>query len=361
MPVINGEAAYEMLSDSLPTQWTRQMFWLCMTNGAAGHTYGANGIWQCNRRGEPHGKSPHGGDYGHIPWDEAMNLPGSQQLGFGKKLFEKFEWQKFTPHPEWATYAESDDSLKPKWAHWIWTPEGDPTIDAPVAKRYFRKAFELPPRDVSLHGMLWISADDRLAAYLNGKRIASHVGTGTFISIDVSSKLKPGRNVLAVEAENLRAPVAANPAGLLANLQVQTANGKARVIDSDASWRCANEVTADSKWTSIEFTDSTWKSAKELGPYGCKPWGTFAAATNYGPYSTGILDKARIVYVPQSFPVRVMHLKADAKYRVQAFDPTDGKLCDLGAVEPGAQSGGVIKKPASIQSDDWVVVIERIE
>ena len=59
MPVINGEAAYEMLSDSLPTQWTRQMFWLCMTNGAAGHTYGANGIWQCNRPGEPHGPSPH--------------------------------------------------------------------------------------------------------------------------------------------------------------------------------------------------------------------------------------------------------------------------------------------------------------
>ena len=35
----------------LPTEWTRAMFWLCMINGAAGHTYGANGIWQCNRRG----------------------------------------------------------------------------------------------------------------------------------------------------------------------------------------------------------------------------------------------------------------------------------------------------------------------
>ena len=34
------------------------MFWLCMMNGAAGHTYGANGIWQCNRKGQPHGASP---------------------------------------------------------------------------------------------------------------------------------------------------------------------------------------------------------------------------------------------------------------------------------------------------------------
>ena len=44
MPVIDGESSYEMLGDSLPTEWTRRMFWLCLMNGAAGHTYGANGI-----------------------------------------------------------------------------------------------------------------------------------------------------------------------------------------------------------------------------------------------------------------------------------------------------------------------------
>src|SRR6202042_169897 len=109
MPVINGEAAYEMLHDTLPTQWTRQMFWLCMTNGAAGHTYGANGIWQVNRRGQPHGPSPHhkpGSDgYGVIAWDDAMNLPGSTQVALGKKLFEQYDWQMFEPHSQWASYA----------------------------------------------------------------------------------------------------------------------------------------------------------------------------------------------------------------------------------------------------------------
>jgi hypothetical protein len=118
MPVINGEAAYEMLFDKLPAQWTRQMFWLCMTSGAAGHTYGANGIWQCNRRGQPHGPSPHhrpgSPGYGVIPWDEAMNLPGSKQVGLGKKFFEQFEWQTFEPHADWASYvdANADDAKK---------------------------------------------------------------------------------------------------------------------------------------------------------------------------------------------------------------------------------------------------------
>jgi hypothetical protein len=115
MPVIDGEASYEMLSDKLPTEWTRRMFWLCLMNGAAGHTYGANGIWQCNRPGDPHGASPHGGNYGKIPWNEAMHLPGSRQMGLAKAFFEQFPWQRFEPHPEWAVALETkDDSSAPQ-------------------------------------------------------------------------------------------------------------------------------------------------------------------------------------------------------------------------------------------------------
>jgi hypothetical protein len=132
MPVIDGEASYEMLGDSLPTEWTRRMFWICLMNGAAGHTYGANGIWQCNRPGDPHGKSPHGGTYGVIPWNEAMHLPGSQQVGFGKKLFEQFAWQDFGPHPEWASFNSKDDINGPQSAgipgvvRLIYAPRAEP-------------------------------------------------------------------------------------------------------------------------------------------------------------------------------------------------------------------------------------------
>ena len=109
LPVINGEAAYEMLSDSLPTAWTRAMFWLCVTNGTCGHTYGANGIWQCNRKGEPHGPSPHhqgGTGYGTIAWDDAMRLPGSEQMGFGRKFFESLPWTELIPLPQSVAWAE---------------------------------------------------------------------------------------------------------------------------------------------------------------------------------------------------------------------------------------------------------------
>ncbi len=364
MPVIDGEAAYEMLSDSLPTKWTRQMFWLCMTNGAAGHTYGANGIWQCNRRGQPHGASPHGGNYGKIPWDEAMNLPGSRQLGWGKQLFERYAWQKFVPHPEWASYAASDGAQPPKWGDWIWFPEGEPATSAPAAKRYFRTTFELPTRETAPHGTLWLSADDRFTAYLNGRRLGAHTGTGTSVSFDVSSKLKPGRNVLAVEAENMPAPVSANPAGLLVSLRLRSGDGTERSIGSDGTWLSTKDVSDDRKWIAADFNDNGWTPAKDLGKYGCKPWGEFSSTASYGPYSTGIPGKVRIIYVPESKPVRVTHLEPDAKYRAMAFDPTNGELSDLGDlgdVSLNKQSVFVASKPASIHSDDWVVVIDKPE
>lgn len=140
MPVINGEPCYEMLLDKIPARWPRAMFWICMLNGAAGHTYGANGIWQCNRPGQPHGSSPNGAPggvgYGTITWEEAMNLPGSSQLALGKKLLERYPWQNFTPHPEWASFA-GGPSGRPDGPHAagiadsvriIWAPRAEPLV-----------------------------------------------------------------------------------------------------------------------------------------------------------------------------------------------------------------------------------------
>jgi hypothetical protein len=79
-----------------------------MLSGAAGHTYGANGIWQVNTREKSYGPSPHGSSWGDTPWEEAFRLPGSGQLGLGKRLLERYEWWRFEPHPEW---------VEPHWNH----------------------------------------------------------------------------------------------------------------------------------------------------------------------------------------------------------------------------------------------------
>jgi hypothetical protein len=81
----------------------------------------------------------------------------------------------------------------------------------------------------------------------------------------------------------------------------------------------------------------------------------------YGPFATGIPGKVRIVYVPQPQAVKMQQLEAGAKYRASVFDPTTGETTDLGVVAAGQQSRPTVSKPERIESDDWVVVLERTE
>ncbi len=113
LPVVLGEVTYEGILNTCFEEVQRFMVWASYLSGTAGHTYGANGIWQLNRREQPYGKSPHGGNWGNRPWDEAMQLAGSGQVGFAKRLLERFDWWKFEPHAEWVAWQHSDKKHGP--------------------------------------------------------------------------------------------------------------------------------------------------------------------------------------------------------------------------------------------------------
>lgn len=97
-PALCGEACYEGHMQTNFQDVQRHLFWSFMLSGAAGHTYGAAGIWQASVEGDP-GIDP---VYDWTTWKEAMHYPGSTQLGLGKKLLEQYPWQKFEAHPQWA-------------------------------------------------------------------------------------------------------------------------------------------------------------------------------------------------------------------------------------------------------------------
>lgn len=102
MPVISGESRYEALdiTPNVTTTDARQAFWAHLLNsGCAGHTYGANGVWQVNRENDPFGNSPSGGNWGSIPWRRGMQLPGSTQLALAKALLLTLPWHQLAPIP----------------------------------------------------------------------------------------------------------------------------------------------------------------------------------------------------------------------------------------------------------------------
>ncbi len=118
-PVVDGEVAYEghtdrpqnnlyFNHDDDPPFPQRFLFWTSMLQGAAGHTYGANGIWQVESPEYPHGWSGTctNNNFWETPWWTAMDFLGSTTLPMGKGLLERYEWWKFEPHQDWVLVLE---------------------------------------------------------------------------------------------------------------------------------------------------------------------------------------------------------------------------------------------------------------
>lgn len=355
MPLLNGEASYEMLLDSIPARWPRAMFWLGMMNGAAGHTYGANGIWQCNRPGEPHGPSPTAGSpatgYGAIPWNEAMHLPGSRQVGTAKQFLERFLWQRCVPMPGSVTWTGTRIN---QWGDWIWFPEGSPRDDAPVATRFFRRVFELDEHSKPQGATLRFSADDQATVWLNGKKVGGSKNFRAWEEFDVTRLLRSGRNVIAVQADNLSSLAKSNPAGLMLILEAQLID-RMQTITSDAQWRTSQ--MAPNGWQDSNFDDSTWMKAIIAASYGAKPWGKFGDDdAPAAPYALGIGDELRIVYAIAPQPLLVRGLRPDASYRLTQFNPVTGQRDEPVRIHIDAH--GQWECSAPTHHHDWVIALE---
>lgn len=111
MPVVPAEGTYEGIFGGSWQDVQRQSFHLSVLCGAAGHTYGANGIWQMNTTDRPYGPSPHGRCWGHTPWKEAMHFNGATQVGLGGQFVHRFPWWELAAHPEWI--KEPSDPANP--------------------------------------------------------------------------------------------------------------------------------------------------------------------------------------------------------------------------------------------------------
>ncbi|WP_161965940.1 DUF5060 domain-containing protein [Steroidobacter cummioxidans] len=96
-PIVVGEIGYEGMGGTHLQDFQRTAFWTAMLNGAAGYSYGTSEIAMATSLDKP----LHRTRYSFYTWEEAMNFPGSYQVGIGAKLLMKYPWWQIEPHPEW--------------------------------------------------------------------------------------------------------------------------------------------------------------------------------------------------------------------------------------------------------------------
>jgi hypothetical protein len=100
-PIVVGEIGYEGFGAAHYENFQRAAFWLAMLNGAAGFSYGTVEIASCLTSDKPWARVK----LSFLTWQEAMQFPGSRQVGLGAQLLRRYPWWEVVPHPEWVTPA----------------------------------------------------------------------------------------------------------------------------------------------------------------------------------------------------------------------------------------------------------------
>ena len=109
-PVINGEVCYEGIMGASWPDIQRFLWWAQVLAGAAGHTYGAQGLWGMND-GSFTGQV---GSWGDATWREAAALPGAAHVGAARRWLADRPWPGMEPVNELISLgAEPGRRLRP--------------------------------------------------------------------------------------------------------------------------------------------------------------------------------------------------------------------------------------------------------
>ena len=144
-------------------------------------------------------------------------------------------------------------------ASWIWHPDDQDT----TVTRYFRKTFAVAA--VPARTSLRITCDNGYTAFLNAEQLGTGNAWQRVQEYDVTSLLKRGPNAIAVTANN-----GGGPAGLIAELTMIDAQGKAQRIGTDATWRCAR--SEHKGWREAGFADAPWTRAEQVSSFADSLW-----------------------------------------------------------------------------------------
>ena len=185
-------------------------------------------------------------------------------------LLNPSDWQGV-----WLGKDEPESASNLTGCRWIGFPAaGQGGVNDLPGRRYYRRAFDLPPGAAVTAATLAMAADNNFKCFVNGAPVADGSSFRSASVKQVAEHLKAGKNVIAVEVENVGD--APNPAGLAAKLDITLADGRALAFATDGKWQAA--LTAPDGWQAPAFADAAWGNAKDLGEVGMAPWGAVSLA-----------------------------------------------------------------------------------
>jgi putative heme-binding domain-containing protein len=226
-------------------------------------------------------------------------------------------------------------------ATWVWHA-GQVEPSATEEQCFLRHVFTLSGGWET--AFLEVALDDRGSVFLNGERLGGGSNWQRPLKWNVSTRLKQGRNLIAVHAENRQ-----EKAGIIVRLHVQRREGPHTHIRSGATWKASTHSVEG--WQKLEFDDAAWPSAKVIASLGEDTWGqvfdpptatetehfevregfrverVLSATPNEGSWIAMTFDdKGRIVLSPQSEDHPMLRISALETPQVEVSPLAEGRL-----------------------------------
>ena len=241
------------------------------------------------------------------------------------------------PQPPSSPPPPGEDQRKITYegCNWVWFPGENAASSAPPGTRSLRTEITLPDQPVESATFL-LSVDNGATLYVNGTQCGQANSWQARYDFDITSALRSGANVLAVEASN--ASNEPNPAGVIGKYVVRFESGVTQTGRIDTSWRSSKEAVAG--WKKAGFDDSSWKKAEKVAPLGGGPWGHPGSGRRItpGPYEADYYRGECVI--PEKVDLR------DVRVVLEMEDiPRNAASVELN----GQHAGGVIGGPLRLE------------
>ena len=164
---------------------------------------------------------------------------------------------------EYAPKLTPPAAGKPPAPVWIWDQRNAAT-SAPLETIYLRKTITLT--EVVKSAPTIATCDNEFTLFVNGQRVIESKNWAVPAKFDLAKHLRPGRNVIAVQATN----IAAGAAGFILRAKL----GDTWLLTDD-TWLATKQKHAN--WHTPNFETQGWKHAAISGAAGRAPWNLGAA------------------------------------------------------------------------------------
>ncbi|MHC5183668.1 MAG: sugar-binding domain-containing protein, partial [Planctomycetota bacterium] len=206
--------------------------------------YGGNGLDVRSM-----GKSS--GTIGIYPAPNALRADREKLQSVQNGIFKQYNWsvpkQKIVV--ELSDKKRITENVLTNELHWICASK-----DSWAPLSCFRKTINISNMTKIQSAQFVFRADDNMELWINGSSMGTAGTWDSTASIDLTSKLDTGENVIAC-----RVPNAQGPGGLVGRILITDTDGHTKILPVDASFKASGREV--SHWQNLDFDDSSWSDA----------------------------------------------------------------------------------------------------